>query len=912
MRTSFRKLVYGLMAGVAACALCPSVASAQVVNEEAGETSSAPADVVVVTGTLIRGIAPAGANVIGLSEQAVEESGGTTTGEVLATVPQIGNMFATVPAGVSPVAGSNATNPITRPNLRSLPAANTSGGAQTLVLLDGHRVVGAGTEQIAIDPDIFAPDAIMRVEAMTDGGSAVYGSDALGGVLNFMTLNRFDGAKVRARVGFGDNYESRDGGVILGKDWDSGGGYVAYNYSFRDTIFGSDRDYAKRIDWDTGVPVGRNCADPNVTVNGASYVVSGSNLAAGGPNVCDPTDDTALFPESEQHNVFAKFNQDLTSNLRFDVSALWANRKSTGNNGTVGLNGNTTGTLTVSPANPFYRDTGDANAGLDQTVLFNYAPALGARSLANETELDTWSVTPTLTYDLGQWQIRGLANYGESKTSYENVALVAAAQAAAFAAGDLNPYDIGSISTDVLAGLLGADYGYSKDKFTNFRVIADGPVFSLPAGDVHMAVGAETMKTEFERLAVTAGTPNTGTVNYDQDVKSVFAEFQIPVMAADSGTGKIDLSVSGRYDEYNDFGNTTNPKIGLTWAPVDWIRLRGNWGKSFNAPTAVDQLGPLTSIAAPIPANFLQTPPGVTIQPGEFGVFLGRGSAPGLEPQKADNWSIGVNFEPPAIEGLSVDVSYYNIELEGTIGRPVTGAILDDYFANFPDLYLVRPTGAQLHDFLSQVTTVVSFTEVNPTDTVNQAQICLAPAAGGGCNFAAPVVEVLDTLTRNLGTTKIDGVDWDVNYQMDTGFGSMDFRFAGNYRLSQDSKASPTAMEVDELEFGISKYSFVTSVGANIGEHMRAQASWYYKDGYDRATPEFGQMSVDSFDSMDLYFRYDVNGSGIGRDLAFTLNVANLFDQDPPAFRSTGQPGYDPNLGFTLGRVFRIGVEKKF
>lgn len=868
-------------------------------------------DEIVVTGTLIRGIAPAGSNVIGLGEEQVEASGGTTTNEVLASLPQVSNYFSLVPAGVSGVAGANASNPISRPNLRSLPAANTSGGAQTLVLLDGHRVVGAGTEQIAVDPDIFGTDTIQRVEAMTDGGSAVYGSDALGGVLNFITLNRFDGVKVRGRVGLGEDYESYDGGVMVGRDWGSGGIYVAYNYSHRSDIFGSDRDYAKRIDWNTGIPAGRNCADPNVTVNGTSYVTSNGGLTAGGPNVCDPADDIALFPENESHNVFAKFNQELSPWLTAEITALWANRKTTGNNGTIGLTGNTLGLVTIDPSNPFYRDTGDANSGMPQTVEFNYAPALGARSQPNLTELDTWSVAPSLKFTFGEWQVRPLFSYGESKVSYENTALIASAQAAAFAAGQINPYDIGSISQGTLDSILGTDNGFGKNEFTNARVIADGPLFALPAGDLRVAVGVEWMKTLFSRQANTAGQPEGAINSYRQEVKSVFGELQAPILSEDSPVGSLNVSVSGRYDDYNDFGNTFNPKVGITWAPTYWFKLRGNWGESFNAPSPVDQLGPLTSIAAPIPSAFLQVPPGTTINPGEFGVFLGRGSVPGLQPQTAKTWSVGFNVQPPVIPGLSLDVSYYQIDLKGTIGRPVTGVSLDDYFVNFPSLYAVRPTGAELQAFLDQVTTVVSFTPVNPNDTTNQAQICLAPTPTGGCNFAAPVVAVLDTLTRNLGQTKMKGIDWDLNLIVPTGFGSVDARFAGNYRIDQKSKLSPTAPVIDDLQFGQSRLRFVTTIGAQIGK-LRAQASWNHTSGYDRATPEFGQTKLGDFNVVDLFFRYDFGGTGLTEDLSLTLNVQNVLDEKPPVYKNAGQNGYDPSYAFTLGRIFQLGFQKKF
>ncbi|KPH66079.1 hypothetical protein ADT71_08305 [Novosphingobium sp. ST904] len=129
---------FTLAAGVAAVSLLPACAFAQ---EDDAQPKASGDNEIVVTGTLIRGIAPAGSNVVGITEEQSKVSGGTSTNEVLASLPQVSNFFGIVPAGVSPVSGANASNPIARPNLRALPAANTSGGAQTLVLIDGHRVV---------------------------------------------------------------------------------------------------------------------------------------------------------------------------------------------------------------------------------------------------------------------------------------------------------------------------------------------------------------------------------------------------------------------------------------------------------------------------------------------------------------------------------------------------------------------------------------------------------------------------------------------------------------------------------------------------------------------------------------------------------------------------------------------------
>jgi iron complex outermembrane recepter protein len=210
---------------------------------------------VVVTGTLIRGAAPTGSNVISISSSDVSATGASTTGQLLATVPQISNLFNSLPQ-ISPIgSGGGATGAnlqVIRPNLRNTPSPATSTGASTLVLVDGHRMVGVGIQQSAPDPEAVPPGAIERVEIVTDGGSSTYGSDAIGGVINFITRRSFDGIKADVRQGWADNYKTFDTNLTAGTRLGGGSVYISFNYAKHDDIFGRDRSYARQIDWSTG------------------------------------------------------------------------------------------------------------------------------------------------------------------------------------------------------------------------------------------------------------------------------------------------------------------------------------------------------------------------------------------------------------------------------------------------------------------------------------------------------------------------------------------------------------------------------------------------------------------------------------------------------------------------------------
>jgi iron complex outermembrane receptor protein len=241
------------------------------------------------------------------------------------------------------------------------------------------------------------------------------------------------------------------------------------------------------------------------------------------------------------------------------------------------------------------------------------------------------------------------------------------------------------------------------------------------------------------------------------------------------------------------------------------------------------------------------------------------------------------------------------------IGRP-TGTNLAPFYANFPDLWIYKPTGEQLAASIAAIgPSNVAFTLVNPTSS-GQAQI----SSGG---VVSNVGVFLDTRVRNFGRNWIEGIDFSVDYTHETGFGSVDLSVAGNIPTRRDSQQSPLAEVSDSGYRNGSHLRLSTMLGANIGQ-LRAQGTWNHSAGYLRSdagtAAAFGQERVGAFDVFNLFFKYDVPGSGLADGLSFTANVGNVFDTDPPVYKSTGLSGYDPDHSQTLGRSFQFGVQKKF
>jgi iron complex outermembrane receptor protein len=178
-----------------------------------GDESAGELEEIVVTGTLIRGASAVGAPVIELDRKDIEATGAKTSADLFATLPQM-QSFNSLPTGTP-----DQSEPIPRTNLRGFAL---SGSQATLVLLNGHRMVGAGVLQTSPDPSSIPIAAIERVEVLADGASAIYGADAVAGVVNIILRKDYDGAETHLDYGVADSYSQYSASQLLGTQWDTG------------------------------------------------------------------------------------------------------------------------------------------------------------------------------------------------------------------------------------------------------------------------------------------------------------------------------------------------------------------------------------------------------------------------------------------------------------------------------------------------------------------------------------------------------------------------------------------------------------------------------------------------------------------------------------------------------------------
>jgi iron complex outermembrane receptor protein len=282
-----------------------------------------------------------------------------------------------------------------------------------------------------------------------------------------------------------------------------------------------------------------------------------------------------------------------------------------------------------------------------------------------------------------------------------------------------------------------------------------------------------------------------------------------------------------------------------------------------------------------------------------------QGNAAGIEPQKAKTLSIGLDIQPPFMPGFTFSTTFYKIDLKGVIRLPPTDA------ANVYGPYrsIVTFAGNQPGG---------SFTATDLANLLGSVDLVRNAPPGN----IADLYAIIDLRKRNLENFKTEGLDFSGSYDIDTSFGSLNFAANANYELKRERQPAAGAVYVDETN--VSMFRLRGSAGAQVG-NLFGQVVWNHTAGF-KLSPVVGfngttitgqsfttQTRVGAFDVFNLFFRYDLKGSGIANDLQLTLNVDNVFNTAPPVYR--GDPianayGYFGSL--TLGRMVQFGISKKF
>jgi iron complex outermembrane receptor protein len=307
------------------------------------------------------------------------------------------------------------------------------------------------------------------------------------------------------------------------------------------------------------------------------------------------------------------------------------------------------------------------------------------------------------------------------------------------------------------------------------------------------------------------------------------------------------------------------------------------------------------TLSAPNTATYNALTVGQTV----YNLSLLRGTINDLKPQRTTNWSIGAKIQPPFVPGLTLNVSYYRIDYRDAINSPQGGSDSQAFFQQFPGLVIVDPTDAQVRDYAAQIAGGAGTAALEST-IINGNPIAINTPGG------PRVVAIFDIRARNLGLFRLGGIDFSANYTRETSFGSIDASFSGNLQTVRTNQASPLAPQVNLLLTEEPRLRFIATLGANIG-NFRAQASLYHTDGFDTtASSTRRQSSIDAFNVVNLFFKYDFAGERLAQDLSLTLHVNNAFNKSPPLLRDGASRQNGFANGQTIGTLVQFGINKKF
>lgn len=866
-------------------------------------------DEVVVTGTNIRGAGQGASPVLTLSRDTLLESGHATVADALAALPQ---NFAgtaspeTIGTGAD-LTGVNASR-ATGVNLRGL------GSDATLVLVNGRRMAGTGVRGDFADVSALPTAAIARVEVLLDGASAIYGSDAVGGVVNIILKDDYDGAESRVRLGgAAGGFEEIQLSQTLGRTWSSGHVLGAYEYQDHTALPFSKRDFAATSDLRAfgGTDRRSTFASPGnilatnpatgaliptwaIPAGRSQFPLRPQDYQFGVVNYGESRAGMDLLPAQQRHSLYAGFAQDISDKIELNGDVRFSRRTF------ESLTQAPVSTVTVTDANPYFSSpVGARSHQITYAFIDDLGPvesdgssqSLGA-SLGAEIDLPAgWKAETYLAYaqEVTRTQTTGMLN---SLFLREALGAIPDNQATVFRTtldGFFNPFGDGTATPAAIADFIGG--GYSSARYLNQIATAsfkaDGRIWTLPGGDVLLALGAQARTEIFDQLTVNRISTVDPVVNrrptFDRNVLAGFVELRLPLVGENNrrpGIERLEVSLAGRVEHYDDVGTTADPKVGVIWEPVQDLRLRATYGTSFRAPALSEVFGAQTSNA-----TFL------TRGAERVLVLSLNGGNPDLEPETATSWTAGLDFTPAALPGLTFSATWFDTRFDQQIDRPVltslATALTNRAFAPF-----VRTLDPSRPDDIALIERLLA----DP----NFSNPGLYPPAAFGA--------IVDSRYINTSSLEVSGVDVTASYAFNLGDHNLNLSGNASYLINFKQQLTPTSPVHD----------IVDTPGRPLAFRARATLNWSHKDwgasvalNYaDDYRSEVG-AKIDGLLTTDLQLRWSTPAGPAG-GLAVALSAQNLFDEPPPFYDNPAGVGYDAANADALGRYVSLQLTKSW
>ncbi|MBU2925563.1 TonB-dependent receptor [Colwellia sp. 1_MG-2023] len=768
---------------------------------------------------------------------------------------------------------------------------------RTLVLLNGRRMVNGGTgANSSADLNTIPTGIIKRIEILKDGASAIYGADAVAGVVNIITKDDIDGVTFMAKAGASDegDGEHQEFNLNIGSTFDRGNFILSANYVNTEAVRQSDRiDCAKEeIVHDDGTSE-LSCFGSSTTEGGRALLADGQSVqfnqdTQGDGNAYEAYDSqkhaftwipylNAVSP-SQRLNLAATVNYQLTEQVNLFTEAMYSNRQSEQIVTPRSLSSiyvskdfdyNPTGQdleltnrrNTEFGAPFFFQETNTIRLvlGLNGEFSNNWHWDT-AYNYSRNTGNDGW------TFDLDSAKAADTLN--EDVCSYE--------EGASIPCGDW--FGVDELSQEVIDYVKYRREGNGGNEMRSFTFNLGGDLTELPAGTLAFATGIEHRYESGWRNPDSTVLSNGGedTIDGDFNVTEAFVEFSIPLLSDLPLMKSLHAEVASRYADYSTFGDKTTYKLGLTWQIFDNLMVRGVKSTAFRIPMLTEQFGGTNSenlrtidpcegatgaiatncLAAGVPANFEQD--GTT-------VLTAVGGNPDVNPESADTLTLGIVWQASFLEGLSATVDYFNIEIDDAI-TAVNGSDVLKLCYTDPNAYSEYCDSFSRHSVTNQVI------------SLNQRPV-------------------------NAAQEKVSGVDFNVQHNGEINGFNTKIELEATRLLAHENTPLPGQAINDLLGKITEDQGSYTKWRGNLGFTLEAQ-SWatHYAIRYIGGADDVNGggpigSSVPSITYHDVQASYQVNNN-----FSLSAGIDNLFDKSAPFLTSWNDANTDVMTYDLLGR----------
>ena len=830
-----------------------------------------------------------GSNLMTLRREDIGSTGFVSTQDIVRTVAQV---FGGGPTEDTQAVGRETNTNITRGaglNLRGL------GASSTLVLLNGQRLAGSGSEALFVDVSNIPLTAVERLEVLPESASTFYGADAVGGVVNFVMRDSFEGAQTEGyfgtstRGGLDESYVSQ----IAGWREEGSRGVVAIDYFSRDGLPAESRQLAtSNLSAFGGDNFDTLLAQPANILFGTQFwaiprgqdgtSLKPTDLLPGAPNTQDRYDHADVLPSQQRWGLFASSRWDIGKRLSAFADVLVGQRSARNYSGGYAMY------FLVPSSNPYFVNPAGLSGPVQ--VAYNFFDDLGP--LTTDIRVRTAHATQGIELQLESgWSVNATMGYAseQQRTVTENSV---DSRALANSLADSNPAtafnafgDGSHTSPETLARLRSAALFTGRALLKSASVLATGPIAKLPAGVLKFSLGGDYRHVGFSSSQAESASSGFFERKVDQVMDSASAELAVPLFDepnARPGLQSLRLSFAMRYERYFDIGADSAPRLGVEWTPVRDLMLRGTYAESFRPPGVMD-LDESQNVYAFYPMYDPQ-------KGAASNVLIWAGKSRDLQQQLARSWTAGFQITPARLEGAAFALTYFDTSFTNRLTQPALSA-----------------------DLLSNPNLAALITR-DPTPEL-RADVCSrAPLAGSALPcLGVPVNAIADVRLRNDATTLTRGIDLLVSSAFDTAFGKFRLRLNGTYVLEfSEAQASYLPMQnlVNTPHYPVNLR--LRGSAAWQSGSMEVSASTNFTNSY-RDTISLPNRNVGSWTTVDLHasYRFASGDGGLLDGTSIGVSIDNLFDRDPPFLNNSVGVGYDQENGDLLGRMVGISLRKK-